>query len=119
VKSTTPPQAASVTLDPNGNYSFPANQGSQGLVSEASGALNFPPRVAGGWTRMAIPFSANQGSQGFVSEASGALNFPPRVAGGWTRMAIPFPANQGSQALVSEASGALNFPPRGSERGGA
>jgi len=23
---------------------FPANQGSQGLVSEASGALNFPPR---------------------------------------------------------------------------
>jgi len=25
---------------------FPANQGSQGLVSEASGALNFPPRGA-------------------------------------------------------------------------
>jgi len=25
---------------------FPANQGSQGFVSEASGALNFPPRGA-------------------------------------------------------------------------
>jgi len=62
-------------------------------LAGASGALNFPPRVAGGWTRMAITFPANQGSQGLVSEASVSLKLspsrgerpprrsPPRVAG--------------------------------------
>jgi len=55
---------------------FPANQGSQGLVSEASGALNIPPRgserdAGPEWQYLSLLTKVLRGSARYAHEPRG------------------------------------------------